>query len=253
MDNWIGEQMLCSVSQFDKAIVEKYPDVQSSIESASGYLDSIGKECNYLAACELVPWSQYLSNNSKVLDLACGGGWLTAMLSKYKSSIDLLYALDSSSYFLTTLLPQVIRLMGGDDSKIVPTRGLFHPLFFEDNHLDVVVVSSALHHAERLEPVLREIRRVLKPGGHLFVLNETPWSGTRHWISSLAASVRILRDLLMRRYKPISPSISASGYLYDPFLGDRDYPLWYWEKALSETGFDLKLVVNTGFAHNQKW
>ena len=62
----------------------------------------------------------------------------------------------------------------------------------------------------------------------------------------LAAAVRILRDLLIQSYRASSPSISASGYLYDPSLGDRDYPRWYWKKALQAAGFNLQSVINTG-------
>jgi SAM-dependent methyltransferase len=135
--------------------------------------------------------------------------------------------------------------MAGDQRKLVPIEGLFQPLLLSDEYLDVVVASSALHHAESLEPVLKEICRVLKPGGHLFVLNETPRRGYRYWFSTLMAAIRILRDLMMQRYQSASPSISASGYLYDPALGDRDYPVWYWEAALRTAGFNLKSSIDT--------
>jgi SAM-dependent methyltransferase len=245
MENWISEQTRRGVAQFDRAMMERYPESKASVESAREYLDTVGKTCNYIAACELVSWENYLPAKAKVLDLGCGGGWLSAILSRH-DSVETLYALDSSRHFLHNMVPQVMTLMDGDQSKLVPIEGFFQPLLFADEHVDVVVVSSALHHAESLEPVLKEIRRVLKPGGQLFVLNETPWPGWRHWISVMAAAARILRDLFIQRYRVVSPAISASGYLYDPSLGDRDYPRWYWEKALRAAGFDLQSVIDTG-------
>jgi SAM-dependent methyltransferase len=244
-NNWIDEQARRSIAQFDVAMMERYPESNAYLESARDYLDTVGKTCNYIVACEQVPWASCVPLNAKVLDLGCGGGWLSAMLSRL-DAVETVYALDSSRHFLHNMVPQVMALMAGEQTKLVPIEGLFQPLLFEDAHLDVVAASSALHHADKLEVLLKEIRRTLKPGGHLLVLNETPWPGYRHWLSVLAAAVRILRDLLMQRYRAVSPSISASGYLYDPSLGDRDYPLWYWEKALQVCGFELLSVIDTG-------
>ena len=243
--NWIVEQTRRGVAQFDRAMTEMYPESNAYLKSARDYLDTVGETCNYIAACELVPWENYLPSNAKVLDMGCGGGWLSAMLSRV-DSVETIYALDSSQHFLQSLLPQVMALMKGNQVKLVEIEGLFQPLLFDDAHLDVVVASSALHHADNLESVLKEIRRTLKPGGLLFVLNETPWPGYRHLLSVLAASVRTLRDLSLQRYRPVSPSVSASGYLYDPALGDRDYPVWYWKEALRASGFVIESVMDTG-------
>jgi len=243
--SWITAQALHGISQFDQAMVDSYPDSQISLQGARQYLATIGDVCNYIAAVEQIDWARYFPRDAKVLDIGCGGGWLTAMLSRM-DSVKVIYPLDSSKHFLNKLLPQVLELMQGCPEKVSVIEGLFEPLFFDDGALDVVVASSALHHADNLESVLREIRRSLKPGGLLFVLNETPWPGYRHLVSVCAAAVRIARDLLRERYQATSPSISSSGYLYDPKLGDRDYPLWYWHKALEMAGFSVETVVNTG-------
>ncbi len=244
-DSWIVAQALHGVSQFDQAMMNAYPDSQASLQGASQYLGTIGGVCNYITAVEQVEWARYLPTDSKVLDIGCGGGWLTAMLSRL-DSVQRIYPLDSSKHFLNTLLPQVMELMHGCPEKVSVIEGLFEPLFFDDGALDVVVASSALHHADNLESVLRGIRRCLKQGGLLFVLNETPWPGYRHLVSVCVAAVRIAWELLRERYREVSPSISSSGYLYDPKLGDRDYPIWYWNKALVAAGFSVELVVDTG-------
>lgn len=244
-DSWIVAQALYGVSQFDQAMMDAYPDSQASLQGAREYIGTIGDVCNYIAAVEQVEWERYFPQGAKVLDIGCGGGWLTAMLSRL-DSVKVIYPLDSSKHFLNKLLPQVVELMHGCPEKVSVIEGLFEPLFFDDGTLDVVVASSALHHADNLESVLREIRRSMKPGGLLFILNETPWPGYRHLVSVCVAAVRIALNLLRERYQASSPSISSSGYLYDPKLGDRDYPLWYWNKALAAAGFSVESVVNTG-------
>lgn len=244
-NNWIVEQTRRGVAQFDQAMMNSYPDSNAYLLGAREYLKTVGEVCNYIGASEQVPWAQCLPANAKVMDIGCGGGWLAAMLSRL-DTVKTVYALDSSKHFLHTLMPKVIELMKGRPDKVVAIEGLFQPLLFEDAYLDVVVASSALHHAENLESALKEIRRTLKPDGQLFVLNETPWPGYRHLVSVAAAAVRILRNLLLRRYYTTSPAISSSGYLYDPKLGDRDYPRWYWEKALRASGFTIESVMDTG-------
>ncbi|MHA2190799.1 MAG: class I SAM-dependent methyltransferase [Candidatus Thorarchaeota archaeon] len=42
-------------------------------------------------------------------------------------------------------------------------------LSFDDDSFDTVCLSYSLHHLENVEVVLREMMRVLKPGGHLIV------------------------------------------------------------------------------------
>jgi SAM-dependent methyltransferase len=240
--NWIHKQTEINISQFDKAMEDSS---QMYIHDSKEYLARISEQCNYLDAVKLVDWKSCLKMGCSVLDLGCGGGWLTGYLSKFEC-VRTVYALDSSKYFLWEMMPEIIKLMEGRQEKIVPIEGLFTPLMFEDGALDVVVASSVLHHAESLETVLREIKRVLKRNGLLLVLNETPSSGIRHTLSLSKAFMEVFLNAALHNYRSISVSISSCGYLYDPKLGDRDYPLWYWREALARAGFSMVDTVDSG-------
>lgn len=245
--SWIHEQTQLNISQFDKAMEASCPESRTYIHDPKEYLARISEQCNYLDAVKLIDWKSCLRKDCSVLDLGCGGGWLTGYLSKF-DSVSAIYALDSSKYFLLDMLPEIVRLMGGRPEKIVQIEGLFTPLMFEDGALDVVVASSVLHHADSLDAMLREIRRVLKKNGLLVVLNETPSSGIRHVLSLSKAFLKIFLNALSHNYKSISASISSCGYLYDPSLGDKDYPLWYWREALTRSGFSIFDIVDSGMA-----
>ena len=242
--NWIHEQAERNVSQFDQAMEANHPDTVSFLRDPGEYYSRVCIQCNYLDAALMVNWQQYLNQDSTVLDLGCGGGWLSAHLSGF-DAVASIYALDSSKYFLYCMMPAILRIMNSREEKIVPVEALFSPLLLEDESIDAVVASSVLHHADGLEGLLKEIRRVLKKDGYLIVLNETPSSGIRHLLMVTKAFFRIFRDLLALRYKPLSPSISSSGYLYAPSLGDRDYPLWYWKAAIRHAGFSIVEVIDT--------
>jgi SAM-dependent methyltransferase len=243
--SWIHEQTEFNISQFDKAMEASCPESRTYIYDPKEYLSRISEQCNYLDAVKLIDWKSCLRKDCFILDLGCGGGWLTGYLSKLES-VSTVYALDSSKYFLLDMMPEIVRLMGGRPEKIVQIEGLFTPLMFEDGALDVVVASSVLHHADSLEAVLREINRVLKKDGLLVILNETPSSGIRHVLSLSKAFMNIFRNAFLHNYKSISASISSCGYLYDPSLGDRDYALWYWREALTRAGFSIIDTVDSG-------
>jgi SAM-dependent methyltransferase len=245
--NWIHQQTERNISQFDKAMETSNPDAKAYLCDAKEYLSRISEQCNYLDAAKLINWESCLRKGCAVLDLGCGGGWLAGYLSRLEE-VRTVYALDSSKYFVLDMLPQIVRLMGGRQEKIVPIEGLFTPLMFDDGALDLVVASSVLHHADSLEPVLKELKRVLKSDGLLVILNETPSSGMQHVLSLGKAFIKIFLNAAFYRYKPISPSISSSGYLYDPMLGDRDYPLWYWKEAIHRSGFAIVESMDTGLS-----
>jgi SAM-dependent methyltransferase len=244
--NWIHEQTELNTSQFDKAMEASCPESRTYLHDPKEYYSRIAEQCNYLDAIKLIEWESYLGKDCSLLDLGCGGGWLAGYLSTFES-VKTIYALDSSKYFILDLMPKVVMLMDGRSEKIVPIEGLFAPLLFENGVMDVIVASSVLHHTDSLEGVLKEINRVIKKNGLLFILNETPSPNIRHTLSITKAFIKMLTDTLFCKYRSISASISSSGYLYDPSLGDRFYPLWYWKEAIKRSGFSIVEYVDTGF------
>jgi hypothetical protein len=55
-----------------------------------------------------------------------------------------------------------------------------------------------------------------------------------------------MKKVIARNYESASPAISACGYLYDPCLGDKSYPLWYWKEAIGRAGFSIAEIMSTG-------
>jgi len=243
--SWLIKQFEHNTSQFDKSMETYNPGSQRYLRDPRLFLSRIKDECNYLDAVQQVNWSNYLKDKCTVLDLAGGTGWLSAYLSTY-DTISQIYLLDSSKFFLQNMMPGIVELMSGNAKKITPIEGLFAPLYFEDKSLDVVVVSSSLHHVDNMETLLKEIKRVLKDDGFLLILNETPYTSLRYVAAITKQFVRIMLNTLLCRYTAISPSISSSGYLYDPYLQDRAYPIWYWVKSLENVDFKIVSLINTG-------
>jgi SAM-dependent methyltransferase len=252
MIKWIDTQTKFNFYQWNKAIDEYYPEYSNMWKDPKEHFRCLNELWNTLDAAKLIDWQKYIINdNSVVLDIGGGTGWLSAYLSNIEN-LSKLYVLDSSEFFLEHMLPEVVELMHGNIDKIVPVEGFFTPILFEDKSIDLVVASSSLHHGENLEFLLNEISRVLKNDGILIILNETPCQYLKYLTLVLRCIVKILARTISSMYKSSSPSISSSGYLYNPTLGDRIYPEWYWRKALSAAHFHVKKVIRTGYFSTKK-
>ena len=247
MESWLNRQTEFVVCQFDQAMETRYPESRRYCKDPVAFLNRIIEECNYLAAVKMVDWDRYLPEKGSVLDLGGGIGWLSAYLSRM-DRIDRIIFLDSSKYYINHMLPNVFQQMGGMMGKVTPVEGLFSPLLLDDNALDTVVACSALHHADNMETVLNETYRVLKPGGYLFILNEIPFSTGQYLMLSVKTIIRLLGNVVFKHYRPVSQNVSSSCVLNDPYLGDKIYPLWFWNDVIKASGFTVTEFIDSGYS-----
>jgi len=253
MESWISEQTKLSISQFDRQIAKYYPDSVKYFNDPHEFFNGLTNLWNYLDAVEVIDWNAYLKDKTICLDIGGGTGWLSGFISKF-DKVEKVVMVDSNKRSLTDMAPEMIRLIKGKHEKICFVEGLFSPLLTQDSSVDAVFVCSALHHADNAVILLKEINRILKKDGLLFILNETPYS-TIKFLSAITRQFLIItRDMLLRKFKPVSTTISSAGFLYDPFLNDKAYPLWYFEKAIKTCGFSIVELIKTGLPtlKNQK-
>lgn len=243
-NNWIVEQTEYNVSQWDKSMENIDPSVKQWNRNPDRYYNRVCIECNFFDSVKVIEWEKYIAKDSKVLDLGCGGGWLSAYLSTFMHTKSIL-ALDTSKNYLFNIMPGVINILKGDSSKITPIEGMFTPLLIQEKSLNMVVASAAVHHADNLEAVLTEIGSKLKSGGYLMILNETPQGYIRYIARIILSFFKLLTKTVIKQYETVSPKISASGFEYDAYLGDRSYPLWYWENAIHRAGFEIIELVDS--------
>jgi len=101
----------------------------------------------------------------KVLDIGCAKGYLVSLLDE--SGVDA-YGVDVSSYAISCA-PEKIKnkLFALDISK--------KRFPFPDNLFDLIIILEVVEHLNSFEHLSGEIRRTLKPGGHLLLTTPTPW------------------------------------------------------------------------------
>jgi ubiquinone/menaquinone biosynthesis C-methylase UbiE len=71
--------------------------------------------------------------------------------------------------------PKVFRALRANTAKITRMPGDFHKLEFPNDHFDFVVCSAVLNDAANIVQVLREAKRLLKPGGKFVAIREPVW------------------------------------------------------------------------------
>lgn len=108
--------------------------------------------------------------NMKVLDLGCGSGYLTFPMAKENKDANII-GLD----IVTNTLNDNIEKAKKDSVSNLEFKSYDGSIFpFLDNTFDIVVTRYALHHFPHIEESMKEVARVLKPNGKLFISDPRP-------------------------------------------------------------------------------
>jgi 2-polyprenyl-3-methyl-5-hydroxy-6-metoxy-1,4-benzoquinol methylase len=105
-------------------------------------------------------WAGQATAGVDVLDAGCGTGYGTAILAGTKPARLLAVDLDQEAVERT-------RAAVGDAAEV--SRADVRELPLEDDAVDVVVCFEVIEHLERRDQALRELARVLRPGGVLLI------------------------------------------------------------------------------------
>ena len=145
-------------------------------------------------------WKSYIENthrkllnqlnthsSDRVLDLSAGTGYLAQLLNEKN------YAFEE--FVLNDLSPEMIGIAQnkvGTESRFSFTGYSAHQLGFRSNSFDRVISLNAFHNYPNQAAVIREIYRVLKPGGVFYLLDwnrEGFFRMINYWIDKLTNEV----------------------------------------------------------------
>jgi ubiquinone/menaquinone biosynthesis C-methylase UbiE len=112
----------------------------------------------------------HLPANSRVLDIGCGPGFMTLDLAARSFRID---AIDSVPAMVLETANRIRR--AGFSERVQVTQGDAHELNFPESTFDLVLMIGVAEWLDSLTGPLRQIYRVLKPGGFLVVSAGNGW------------------------------------------------------------------------------
>ncbi|KAF9971917.1 hypothetical protein BGZ73_005027 [Actinomortierella ambigua] len=141
------------------------PNVYTA-DHTSGVLRTHGWRTVDNSAAYLIP---HLKPNMSILDVGCGPGSITVDLAKRVPQGHVLGIEYTPEPFATARAIAAEQGVTNIDFQV----GDIHALDFPDNTFDVVHVHQVLQHVADPIQALREMRRVVKPGGGIIAVRET--------------------------------------------------------------------------------
>lgn len=137
-----------------------------------------------------------LTPTSRVIDVACGPGIVVEALAPHAGEV---VACDITPAMLERA---AARCAKAGLTNVRCVQGPAEALPFADASFDVVVTRAALHHFPNPGAAVREMARVLRPGGRAVILDSTSSENAEE--SALHNALEILRDPSHARMLPKS-------------------------------------------------
>jgi len=168
-------------------------------------------------------------NPQSILDIACGTGDFSIAIAEHSYKESHISGLDLSEGMLEIMRRKINgRGLGG---RISTVRGNCEKMDFADASFDTVTIGFGIRNFENRETCLKEILRVLKPGGKLVILELS--------VPEIPV-VRGIYKLYLNRILPliggrISGNAAAYGYLPASIL--KFPPRKEWMAVMSSCGF----------------
>jgi SAM-dependent methyltransferase len=171
---------------------------------------------------------------TSVLEIGCGPGIVTTALARRRATV---WAIDSLREMVerTTALAE----RAGVGSRVFAQVGDIHDVPFAGGTFDVVVVIGVSEWLASLTQPLREIFRVLRPGGHLIISADNNWP--LHQILD-----PVFNPVLKPIKRRLGRILRAAGWR-TPRARFHAYSLGEFDDELTRAGFDKVAGQTIGF------
>ena len=146
----------------------------------------------------------------KILDIACGTGDFSIAIARKAHSGTVVTGVDLSEGMLSVMEEKVRK--AGLGGRILMEQGNSEEMRFEDAAFDCATIAFGIRNFEHREKALKEILRILKPGGRLVILElSIPSNKVLGWLYNLYFSSvlplvggLVSGDMAAYRYLPAS-------------------------------------------------
>jgi SAM-dependent methyltransferase len=158
-----------------------------------------------------------------ILDAGCGAGWYAEQLLLRGARVT---AIDASAELVEHTRRRLVAYPGGGAPDLdVRHADLAEPLaFIADHVVDGVVSPLVLHYLRDWRSTLREMRRILRPGGWLLLSTHHPATEAAHFETNRYFETEAVEDewkwlgtvrLFRRSLTEVTSSLTDEGFLID--------------------------------------
>lgn len=159
----------------------------------------------------------YLHGNERILDVGCGGGSNIAAFLKMSPTVKVV-GVDYSEESVRYSLKLNAKAVGEGRCKVV--QGNVLQLEFGDDEFDIVTAFETIYFWPDIVKSMREVHRVLKPGGIFLICNETDGTqaSANRWADIINGMTNYTKEslnsiLLQAGFKDIRSDINKKHFL----------------------------------------
>ena len=145
---------------------DRNAEIQGAYDAWAVTYDAVDNRTRDLDA-QILQREQLPLDGARVIELGCGTGKNTVWLAERAARV---IAIDFSEGMLARARERV-----APDRTSFVRQNITDPWLVADDWADVVLCNLVLEHIRKLGPVFAEARRVLKPGGRLFLCELHPY------------------------------------------------------------------------------
>lgn len=183
---------LQDVARIDAVLVARRTRSEAFFASTGAEWDAV-RTTMFGARADLIATFALLDPTLVVGDLGCGTGELSAALAPHVAHV---HAIDASPVMLAAARARVVRA-----DNVTLASGTLEALPLPNASLDVAILLLVLHHVADPARALAEVRRVLRPGGRVLVVDMRAHAHEEYrqqmghvWLGFEAAAVQTLLD-----------------------------------------------------------
>lgn len=170
------------------------------------------------------------------LEIGSGPGTFVATFANLPN-VEHVYGVEACESIVTVLMEKVVAHISGENGyKVTGAIADFDHLSLKDNSLDFIFDFFSLHHSSNPAITLKELARVLKPGGLIFCIDKARAD------SMTDANLEALLDVEYSLEGKISMGIPPEVKHTRRMNGEHEYRRKDWKKYFEEAGF-------TNFTH----
>ena len=189
-----------ALSEIGKFYPEHYQWKEDPAGSAPGIAARLEKLYRYhQLASEINRLRKNIPFPAKILDIGCGTGDRLELLRKAGCDV---YGVETSDQALHAV----------NHFKLRVFKGLLEDARYESNQFDIITLYNVLEHIHSPRKILKEIRRILKPGGRLVVEVPNNRSLQARFFKSRWAAADVPRDLYYFDASTLTKLLQASGF-----------------------------------------
>ncbi len=145
--------------QMNKAMWDKWADEDT--------LDNNGRNSRFLRAAQREVISLLnVQPDVHFLDIGCGTGWAVGQAANLVNGKGLFYGVDLSPKMIAKAKDN---FSGKENFRFMEANSESIPL--DDNFFDIIICTNSFHHYLHPDKALKEMYRLLKNGGKLYILD----------------------------------------------------------------------------------